>query len=83
MAWRRSQTPRIIPIVGVRKAAQLADVLASCYVILQPRHQQSLDEVSGISLGFPHDFLQSEQLRGVIHGDTFDRMDRPMPPPVR
>ena len=33
-----------------------------------------LDEASTVDLGFPHDFLASDQIRDVVYGDTRDRL---------
>ena len=36
---------------------------------------ERLSAVSGFQLGFPRDFLESEHVRGLIFGDTFDLID--------
>ena len=35
-----------------------------------------LEEVSPIDLGFPHSFLGSDHVRGLIFGDTYPLIDR-------
>ncbi len=34
-----------------------------------------LDEVSRVTLGFPHDFLAHPAIRGRLHGDTYEQID--------
>lgn len=68
--WVRQQSGVIIPIVGARKASQLKDNLGSLDFILEANHLKRLHEVSKIELGFPHDFLSSEPVLNVLHGDT-------------
>jgi hypothetical protein len=46
-----------IPIIGPRTRAQLEDNLAAVEVSLSGDQVRRLDEVSAISLGFPHDLL--------------------------
>ncbi len=36
---------------------------------------QRLDEVSAIKLGFPHSFLQSEEVTELIFGNTLPLID--------
>jgi aryl-alcohol dehydrogenase-like predicted oxidoreductase len=68
--WVRQQSGVIIPIVGARKESQLKDNLASLDFILDDNHLNKLHEVSKIELGFPHDFLSSEPVLNVLHGET-------------
>jgi aryl-alcohol dehydrogenase-like predicted oxidoreductase len=73
--WVRQQSNQIIPIVGARKATQLKDNLDSLTFSLSEEHLKKLDETSKIELGFPHDFLVSDHVRTVIHGETFSLID--------
>ncbi|AFY51161.1 putative oxidoreductase, aryl-alcohol dehydrogenase like protein [Nostoc sp. PCC 7524] len=75
IAWLRTQSGVIIPIIGTRKLSQLQDNLASLDVILSPAHLQRLHEVSQIELGFPHDFLQNDTMRDRLFGGTFSVID--------
>jgi hypothetical protein len=43
---------------------------------LTPEQLQRLSEASPIDLGFPHSFLGSDHVRGLIFGKTFDLLDR-------
>jgi aryl-alcohol dehydrogenase-like predicted oxidoreductase len=71
--WVR-QSPRgqIIPILGARSEAQLADNLGVLDWSLSPEQLARLDEVSKIDLGFPHGFLNGNP---YIFGATFDKID--------
>ncbi len=53
--WVRSKG--IIPILGANKLSQLQADLACLDFQLSTKHLKSLDDVSNIELGFPHDFL--------------------------
>jgi aryl-alcohol dehydrogenase-like predicted oxidoreductase len=56
LAWLRAQ-PGVIPILGARTAAQLADNLTCLDVDLSPEALAKLDRASHVPRGFPHDFL--------------------------
>ncbi|MEH2079418.1 MAG: aldo/keto reductase [Nostoc sp.] len=75
LAWLRAQSGVIIPIVGARKLTQFQDNLASLDVSLSPEHLQRLNEVSQIELGFPHDFLQNNDIRDRLFGGTFNTIE--------
>ena len=49
---------------------QLKDTLSAVDVTLSPEHSARLDEVSRIELGFPHDFLRQDFVRGFMTGNT-------------
>jgi hypothetical protein len=48
---------------------QIQDNLASTEFELTEEQLQRLDDVSRISLGFPHDFIGSDGVKGLINGD--------------
>lgn len=68
--WTMQQHSTIIPIVGSRKAEQIKETLRSSQVVIPEPLLKELDEVSHISLGFPHDFLASEGSKQVVYGGT-------------
>ncbi|WP_164929295.1 aldo/keto reductase [Gloeobacter violaceus] len=76
--WLRQQPGTVIPIIGGRKASQIEDNLGCLEFTLTPEQMQRLEAVSGIELGFPHDFLQGEMLNNFVHGGTLDQIDRPL-----
>jgi len=47
----------VLPIIGPRTPAQLADNLAAAALVLTPAQVARLDAASAIPLGFPHDLL--------------------------
>jgi aryl-alcohol dehydrogenase-like predicted oxidoreductase len=71
--------PAIIPILGARSLAQLKDNLGALDFSLTPEQTERLDAIAPPSLGFPHDFLYSKNVRGLIFGDTFDLTDNYRP----
>ncbi|MEL6339598.1 MAG: aldo/keto reductase, partial [Myxococcota bacterium] len=72
--WVQSQGYGMIPIVGARKVEQIADTLGAPDVALDDEHQQSLDEVSQITLGFPHDFLASDGVLDLVRTEARSRI---------
>lgn len=50
-------------------------IIASLDVSLSPEHLQHLNEVSQIELGFPHDFLQNDNIRDRLFGGTFNTIE--------
>ena len=83
IAWIRAQPWHLIPIVGTRTASQLRDNLGAIELELSPEQIERLDTVSGFRLGFPREFLESDHVRGLIFGDTFDLIDDPRAPRAR
>jgi aryl-alcohol dehydrogenase-like predicted oxidoreductase len=77
--WVRQQESRfripIIPILGARRLEQIQDNLACLDFTLDEVQLARLDEASQIDLGFPHDFLASEEVRGIVYGGFYDRID--------
>jgi aryl-alcohol dehydrogenase-like predicted oxidoreductase len=76
LSWIRRQPYGVmIPILGATKVSQLEDNLASVNVELTASHCEQLDELSGIELGFPHDFLNLDDVKQVIYGNTLAKLD--------
>ncbi|MBI3205674.1 MAG: aldo/keto reductase [Myxococcales bacterium] len=75
LAWVRAQGYGFIPIVGARKVEQVVDSLGAAEVRLSAEQLARLDEVSRIELGFPHDFLATSYVRGLVRGETRTRLD--------
>lgn len=74
-AWVLAQPWPIVPIVGARSETQLRENLAALEVQLTEEHLERLDEASGFRLGFPRSFLESDDVRSLIFGDTFTLID--------
>jgi aryl-alcohol dehydrogenase-like predicted oxidoreductase len=75
IAWVRAQPWHIVPIVGARTEAQLRENLGALGVSLSAGQLERLEAASGFSTGFPRDFLESDHVRGLIFGDTFELID--------
>jgi aryl-alcohol dehydrogenase-like predicted oxidoreductase len=74
-AWVRRQPWPIVPIVGARSEAQLRENLGVLALELSDEQAERLSEASGFRVGFPREFLESDHVRGLIFGDTFDLID--------
>jgi aryl-alcohol dehydrogenase-like predicted oxidoreductase len=76
IAWlrQRASAPALVPIVGVRSVEQLEDNLGALRVELTPDDFERLEEVSRPQLGFPRSFLESENVRDLIYGQTWERL---------
>ncbi|CAB1061928.1 Putative oxidoreductase [Olavius sp. associated proteobacterium Delta 1] len=77
LKWLLQQNDRgvVIPIIGARSATQLADNLACLEFEIEARPLQAIDSLSKIELGFPHDFLEYEEVRSTVYGNTFSLID--------
>jgi hypothetical protein len=64
----------VIPIIGARTAAQVADSLASLELKLSDEQCRRLDAISQIDLGFPYDFYESRG-RLLALGESGARID--------
>jgi hypothetical protein len=64
----------VIPILRARKISQLQDNLASLDLNLSTEQVKSLDEASGIDLGFPYYLYSKELTRGFAYGGKRDRI---------
>lgn len=76
LAWVRAQDPSIIPIVGARKLSQLQDNLGCLDVTLTNAHLARLDAASRVDLGFPMEFLRQPFIRGLVHGENWEKIAR-------
>ncbi len=78
LRWLVQQNERgvIIPIIGARSKTQLVDNLECLDFEIEAQHLEALDNVSKIELGFPHDFLEYEEVRSTIYGNTFSLIDK-------
>jgi len=82
IAWIRAQPWHAVPIVGARTERQLRENLEALELELSSEHSDRLSSACDFRLGFPRDFLESEHVRGLIFGDTFDLIDDPRGLPV-
>jgi len=73
--WVRQQKGVIIPIIGARTVDQVNDNLSCLDFTLTDEHIQRLNDVSVIEPGFPNNFLENENIRDIIYGGTFSKID--------
>jgi aryl-alcohol dehydrogenase-like predicted oxidoreductase len=79
LAWLLQRPGVVIPILGARRPEQLRQNLDSIELQLDSEHLRRLDEVSAPSLGFPHEFLASPNVRRFSVSGFFDRLDNHHP----
>jgi aryl-alcohol dehydrogenase-like predicted oxidoreductase len=73
LAWlRQREDASILPILGARHAGQLRDSLGCLDLEIPDELMAKLDEASAVSLGFPHEFLASPNIRDIVYGDHRD-----------
>jgi aryl-alcohol dehydrogenase-like predicted oxidoreductase len=75
--WVRQQQDcaLMIPILGARTETQIRDNLGCLDFELAPEQRQRLADANPFAYGFPRSFLESEHVRGLIHGKTFALVD--------
>ena len=73
--WVRQQPYLVIPIVGARSEKHLRDNMGCLNFELTAEQITRLSNASPIDLGFPHSFLGSDHVRGLIFGKTFAQID--------
>lgn len=72
--WVRQQPGVIIPIIGAKSEKQLKDNLDCLKFGLNEEHLNKLNEASKIDLGFPHTFLNSENIRDIVFGGMYNKI---------
>jgi aryl-alcohol dehydrogenase-like predicted oxidoreductase len=72
--WVRQQPGIIIPIIGAKSEKQLNDNLDCLRFSLNKEQLSKLNEASNIDLGFPHTFLDSENIRDIVFGGTYNKI---------
>lgn len=76
LKWTMQKDFTSIPIVGARTAEQIEDSLKAAEITLSSKHVSELNEVSKIELGFPHDFLQQDDVKTILYSGTYDRIKK-------
>ncbi|MEZ4319945.1 MAG: aldo/keto reductase [Myxococcota bacterium] len=74
-AWVLRRGYGILPIVGARKVSQIHDTLGAADVQLSEAHLQTLEDLSAVSMGFPHDFLASDNVKDMVRGEIRTKLD--------
>jgi aryl-alcohol dehydrogenase-like predicted oxidoreductase len=70
--WLRQQSANVIPIVGARRAEQLADSIGCVNFVIPEDDMIALDDVSKLEKEFPYSFYESAN--DVIFGGTQDKI---------
>jgi aryl-alcohol dehydrogenase-like predicted oxidoreductase len=76
--WLRQrpwQGPPIIPILGVRNFQQLHDNLGALEFKLSKEQIKQLDELSPPTRLFPSSMIQSDEVKRIVYGETYDLVD--------
>ncbi|MCI0556809.1 MAG: aldo/keto reductase [Anaerolineae bacterium] len=73
--WVRQQPYLVLPILGARSERHLVDNMGCLDFELTSEQMRRLSDASPIDLGFPHSFLGSDHVRGLIFGKTFSQID--------
>ena len=76
IAWvrQRPAPPVVIPLVAARREAQIEENLAAGALELTGEEVASIDVAGSPRLGFPRAFLESASVRGLIYGETYERI---------
>ena len=74
LAWLRYRPVPVIPIIGARKLSQFQDNLASFDLTLSADQLKTLDEASGIELGFPYEMYAKAMPRAICYGGLRDQI---------
>ena len=75
IAWVRQQDGVVIPLIGARNLPQLTDNLGALEVRLSDDQLATLDDVSRIDLGFPHNFTTDPNILDMVSGGSWERLD--------
>jgi len=74
LAWLQLRPHPVIPIIGARKMAQFQDNIASADLKLSAEQLKTLDDATGIELGFLHDFLNRPRVQAIVYGGMRDKL---------
>jgi aryl-alcohol dehydrogenase-like predicted oxidoreductase len=73
IAWTRTRSRAVHPIIGARTVEQLKDNLAAIEVVLPGEAIARLEEATGFTRGFPADFIS--QTSDWVFGEVSQRVD--------
>jgi len=83
LAWVRSRSDKIIPILGARVVDQLRDNLKCLNIMLTPEQIARLEGAAPFHVGFPWSFYRFGPIGPLLHGPTVSRLDVPFRGGVR
>ena len=73
--WVRRRAPHVIPILGARRPAQLADTLAALDFTLSDEHLAELNAIHPPAREYPHSFWNDTIPRDLIYGRRMAEID--------
>ena len=76
LAWMMQQDFSCIPIVGATKIEQLTENIKAAAAKLSAEQMMRLNTVSQISLGFPGDFFNEDNVKLNSFGGFYDRVQK-------
>jgi aryl-alcohol dehydrogenase-like predicted oxidoreductase len=74
LRWLMQRPGGVIPVIGVRSAAQLDDLLGAREFTLDAASLATLEAASRIELGYPMALLSGVPGRRMVHGEYHDRV---------
>ncbi|MGW5643507.1 aldo/keto reductase [Saccharopolyspora sp. NPDC003752] len=75
IAWTRSKSPAVLPIVGASSAEQIIENVGAADVVLPAEAVEELDAVVEFRLGFPGDFIAECEQSPFVFGDNATKVD--------
>lgn len=75
IAWVKAKG--VLPVIGPRTRAQLDDNLAAATLKLSDNQLRRLDELTAVSLGYPHELLAAAEQRAIMTGNRWEHIDFP------
>ncbi|MGP4019328.1 aldo/keto reductase [Saccharopolyspora sp. 5N708] len=79
IAWTRSKSQAVLPIVGVSSVEQLAENLGAVELALPDDAIAKLEAAAEFQLGFPGDFIAECEPHPFAFGDAATRLDSHRP----
>lgn len=79
IAWARAKSTAVLPIVGVRSVAQLAENLGAVDLVLPDDAIRQLEAAADFQLGFPGDFIAECERDPFVFGNIAAKVDARVP----
>ncbi|MEU5845886.1 aldo/keto reductase [Saccharopolyspora shandongensis] len=75
IAWTRSKSPAVLPIVGASSVAQIVENVGAADLVLPAEAVEELDSAVEFRLGFPGDFIAECETNPFVFGDNATKVD--------
>ncbi|MEV6228896.1 aldo/keto reductase [Saccharopolyspora shandongensis] len=75
IAWTRSKSPAVLPIVGASSVAQIVENVGAADLVLPAEAVEALDSAVEFRLGFPGDFIAECETNPFVFGDNATKVD--------